>query len=312
MSEIQVYENPVENALQPSAIKAQVNLIQSVMKDVMKEDEHYGKIPGCGNKPTLLKAGAEKLIMTFRLVPDIEEIVVEMPRDHREYRIKVRMYSQSQIYLGSGVGSCSTMEGKFRYRTGQTELTDKPVPQSYWTMRKEDPEKALQLIGGKGHTTKKGDDKKWYIAIQGEKMEHDNPADYYNTCLKMGKKRAMVDALLTVTAASDIFTQDIEDMPEVLPAKKPETAPESTQKPDTGSDKGQSEESHAGTEKLATAPQIKAINSMFSQLKCNDDLERHVRASQIIGQEQTIASFKDLTMKQASQIIERLNEEIKL
>jgi hypothetical protein len=32
----------------------------------------------------------------------------------------------------------------------------------------------------------------------------------------MAKKRAMVDATLTVTAASDIFTQDVEDMPEEI------------------------------------------------------------------------------------------------
>jgi hypothetical protein len=38
--------------------------------------------------------------------------------------------------------------------------------------------------------------------------------DFYNTALKIGKKRAMVDAVLTVTGASEIFTQDTEDDPE--------------------------------------------------------------------------------------------------
>jgi hypothetical protein len=47
-------------------------------------------------------------------------------------------------------------------------------------------------------------------------VEHDNPADYYNTVLKIGKKRAQVDGILTVTAASDIFTQDIEDDPSLF------------------------------------------------------------------------------------------------
>ena len=37
------------------------------------------------------------------------------------------------------------------------------------------------------------------------------PEDQYNTVLKMAKKRSHVDAILTATAASDIFTQDIED-----------------------------------------------------------------------------------------------------
>ena len=86
--------------------------------------------------------------------------------------------------------------------------------------------KAQALIG-KGNSTKKVDGD-WFITEGGgAKVEHDNPADYYNTCLKMSKKRGVVDAILTVTAASDIFTQDIEDMPEVIPgaAKAEESKP---------------------------------------------------------------------------------------
>ena len=43
-----------------------------------------------------------------------------------------------------------------------------------------------------------------------EKRMVENPdiADVYNTVLKMAKKRAHVDATLTVTGAADLFTQD--------------------------------------------------------------------------------------------------------
>jgi hypothetical protein len=55
---------------------------------------------------------------------------------------------------------------------------------------------------------------------RGEKGENEDPADCYNTVLKMAKKRAYVDAMLTATAASDIFTQDIEEMiPEAVAVK---------------------------------------------------------------------------------------------
>ena len=47
-----------------------------------------------------------------------------------------------------------------------------------------------------------------------------NCADVANTVLKIGKKRSLVDGILTVTGASDIFTQDIEDLPEELLDKK--------------------------------------------------------------------------------------------
>jgi hypothetical protein len=53
-----------------------------------------------------------------------------------------------------------------------------------------------------------------------------------NTVLKMAKKRALVDAVLTVLGASDIFTQDIEDMePQTTQqVRKPEPAPGPKQK----------------------------------------------------------------------------------
>ena len=47
----------------------------------------------------------------------------------------------------------------------------------------------------------------------GTRARAENPdiADIYNTCLKMSKKRSVIDAVLTATGASAIFTQDIEE-----------------------------------------------------------------------------------------------------
>ena len=202
----------VPEALTPDDVMAQVHLIQSVMERAMKKDEHYGVIPGTGNKPTLLKAGAEKLNLTFRMAPDPQVEVIDLGKGHREYRVKVVMTSiTSGKILGAGVGSASTMETKWRFRTGPGESTGRSVPSDYWDSRKSDPKKAQEILGGKGFITKK-EEGVWMIFRQGEKIEHDNPADYYNTCLKMGKKRALVDAVLTCTAASDIFTQDVEEL----------------------------------------------------------------------------------------------------
>lgn len=213
MNEVAVYE---ASPLTAPQIQQQVNLIQEVMKAVMKDGEHYGKIPGCGDKPSLLKPGAEKLMFTFRLVADPEVEVFELyhptVQGHREYRVKVRISSLNGTYMGGGVGSCSTMESKYRYRGGEKVPTDQKVPAEYWNLRNAGKlEDAKALIGGHGYGVGK-DNGQWVICEIGEKMEHDNPADFYNTCEKMAKKRALVDATLTVTAASDIFTQDIEEL----------------------------------------------------------------------------------------------------
>jgi len=207
-TEMIVREQPVPIA----DIRQHVNYLQDVMRDVMRDGEHYGVIPGCGDKPTLLKAGAEKLMLTFRLAPETEVEVIEMANGHREYRVKVTLYSiTSGVKLGTGVGSCSTMESKYRFRGGW-ELTDQEVPKDYWKLRNNSPDRAQAILGGKGFAARKGDDGRWMIAVKAERVEHDNPADFYNTILKMAKKRALVDAVLTSTAASDCFTQDVEEM----------------------------------------------------------------------------------------------------
>ena len=52
------------------------------------------------------------------------------------------------------------------------------------------------------------------------KYARQNAYSIANTILKMGKKRALVDAVLSATRSSGIFTQDIEDMDLPFPAKK--------------------------------------------------------------------------------------------
>lgn len=208
-----------EYAMTTAGVLGQVAIIQEVMTKVMHKDEHFGTIPGT-NKPSLYKPGAEKLSLVFRLRPEYEIRRTDIGNGHREYEVVCTLYHiPTGQSVGQGVGSATTMEGKYRYRTGPVEFTGKPVPKEYWNGRD------VSLIGGKGFIPKKNDDGQWEIAIRGEQVEHDNPADYYNTILKMAKKRAHVDAILTATAASDIFTQDVEDMPEVIPGASAQKEP---------------------------------------------------------------------------------------
>jgi hypothetical protein len=87
-------------------------------------------------------------------------------------------------------------------------------------------------------------EKKYRYRWEGEgtarrKIENEDIADVYNTVLKMAKKRAHVDATLTVTGAADIFTQDLidEDGDDAAP-KKPVTMPTLKTKPAAATTKG--------------------------------------------------------------------------
>jgi hypothetical protein len=199
-------------------VRSHVDLIKSIMNEVMVKDHHFGVIPGCGDKPTLLKPGAEKLSMTFRLRPimdnDRDIAVIDLPDHHREVRVYCHIVNAEGLELATGVGCCSTMESKFRYRGGEKTGTGGAVPTKYWNLKKQGKkDEAMELLGGPGYGTGKIDGV-WQICILGEKMENPDIADTYNTVLKMAKKRAYIDGILSATAASDIFTQDLEDMAE--------------------------------------------------------------------------------------------------
>ncbi len=172
----------------------------------MKKGEHYGIIPGC-SKPSLWKPGAEKLAFTFRLRAQHDITILSLGNGHNEYQVKCTLVNSDSEVVGEGVGICSTMEGKYRYRT---EIFDKVVPDAYWKTK----DKAL--LGGPDCVIKKVD-KDWVVF---RRVETDNPADNYNTCIKMAKKRAFIDAILTTTAASDIFAADAGEAAEQEAARK--------------------------------------------------------------------------------------------
>ena len=205
----------ISQALGVEEIIAQVQLIQNVMHKVMQEGEHFGTIPGCGDKKTLLQPGAQKLTMTFRLAPEYQIQEVDLAKGHKEYRITCTLKTiQGGTFVGQGVGCCSTMESKYRWRGG-ARVCPKCGKETIIMGRKfkpTDPEPGWLCWakkGGCGATWPKGATE---IESQSmNKIENDNPADCYNTVLKMAKKRAFVDATITATAASDIFTQDVGD-----------------------------------------------------------------------------------------------------
>lgn len=203
--------------LSVESITQQIQVIQQVMKGAMIEGTHYGIVPGCGDKPSLLKPGAEKLCLTFRLAPSYTVNERDLGNGHREYEIRCNLtHIPSQQSFGEGVGICSTMESKFRYRNvADYEVTDEPIPKDAKERKKE--------YRAQGFGMKKVDGTwVWVKYKDSQRTENPDIADTYNTVLKMAKKRAHVDAVLTATAASDIFAQDLEDLPGAAPMRENE------------------------------------------------------------------------------------------
>lgn len=195
-------------------LKTRAGMVQRLKREIMVDGVHMGKIPGCGDKPTLLKNGAELLCMAFRLAPDTKAEITDLGEGHREYIVTTTISSQATgEIIATGIGSCSTKESKYRYRGTERENTGKPVPKEYWSAKKAGSPAAQGILGGPGYVAAKDENGNWTIFRKGStRIENPDIADTYNTVLKMAAKRSLVDAVLKATGGSCAFTQDLEDM----------------------------------------------------------------------------------------------------
>lgn len=207
----------------PEEVAGQLEKIRQVMQAVMKKGVHYGEIPGV-NKPTLLKPGAEILAVTLRLAVSYQSERTFHDGGHLTVISKAKLtHIPTGLVIAEGEGLCSSYEKKYAYR-GEGRTC--PNCGMAGTIKKSKfPPKANDYPGAK-----QGDPPGWYcfgkiggcgvnfaandkvITDQtGERVPNPDLPDTWNTVLKMADKRALVAAILNGTAASDIFTQDVED-----------------------------------------------------------------------------------------------------
>jgi hypothetical protein len=260
-------------------VRKQVNLIQNVMKSVMEEGVHYGTIPGT-NKPTLYKPGAEKLMMTFRLRAEYDELPGSIEeKDFISYKIECRLFSiETGQEVGSGRGTCNSREKKYKTRT-------------VYANKATDEEKEIGKL--EKRPAQNGGSYEVYVVPQ-------DPWDLQNTIYKMSCKRANGAAILNTTAASDIFSQDIEDLPEgtIEPDYK-----KSTRKPDTQTPKSKkqtpkkSEKENHSEDKILPAEKSN-IRKMLAKLDLTEE------------QYFTGKKLNDLLRGEASDVLKDLAEQL--
>ena len=187
---------PQEMAARLNDMKIKLNLIQEFFKNIMVENQDYGVIPGT-DRPTLMKSGAEKLCELYGYAITIKDLKETIEQEIGYYRaiVTVALVSKrSGEIVAEGVGEANTMEGRYRWRW---------VPE--WKVPKGLDKSTLHYEERKD---KNGNSYKTY------RVPNEDPWALWNTVLKMAKKRALVDATLSATRSSGIFTQDMEDLRE--------------------------------------------------------------------------------------------------
>lgn len=182
--------------------------IYRLMSEVMVRDQDYGIMPGA-KKPSLYKPGSEKILSMFKLSVDVlvEEITPTSNIGRwDEYRVRVYVTVKemgSGRFIGKGIGECSSFEEKYMWRA-----VSGPLEAAYY--HNISPDLCRTKFKQEWH------DRRPTGKELSESQVRVPTADRMNTVLKMAKKRAQIDATLTATAASAIFTQDLEDIPEHL------------------------------------------------------------------------------------------------
>ena len=153
-------------AVDPAEVTRRTQMLRDYVRNHMVDGEDFGVIPGGGTKPTLFKAGAEKLNAVFGLSPlvEVSSRVENWDDGFVSYEVKVTLFNKrSEKVDAEGIGSCNSRERRYK---------------------------------------------------------NQDAANIANTVLKMAKKRALIDATLSATRASGMFTQDLEDMDLSEPAPR--------------------------------------------------------------------------------------------
>ena len=199
---------------------------QTFVSSYLQEGEDFGKIP-CSPKPILFKPGADKLCELYGLADDYEFIqrTEDFDKSLFDYTIKCILTDRRRACLVStGLGNCNSMEAKYRWRDSkrlcpqcgkETIIKGKEEYGGGWL--------CFAKKGGCGAKFSETDQ-----SIIGQivgRTANEDVADLKNTILKMAKKRAKVDAVLSATRSSGIFTQDLEDMPRAAPEAPPAEVP---------------------------------------------------------------------------------------
>ena len=266
---------PVEADLTPTmvtdirATRARLEQLQQFVREVMVEGEDFGIIPGSTRK-ILLKPGAEKLCEVYAYAQQIEVVnrVEDWERPFFHYEVRCDLVSKRTGHVvGTGVGSCNSLETKYRWRDAQRQC---PTCGTAAIVKgKEEYGGGWLCFSKKGGCGAKFTDADPKILGQTiGRIENDEVFTLVNTFLKMAKKRAVVDATLSVTRSSALFTQD----EEVIEAQtrtegKPPIQPPQRKSAATVDPSGSSAAGGSTTGRTCTAAQEKLIKAKANAAK---------------------------------------------
>lgn len=170
-------------AMTPAQAQQWAADVAEMKKSVLRQGSDYDTIPGT-KKPSLLKPGAEMLLLAAGLGFEAEPVQDDAYRNHEGATYRCTVKRGDQI-----VASCDGYAGY--------------------------DESRFYVSAADAEAKEKADAAHWKRAVKPAKfVEYRAP---WNSVIKMAQKRALVGAALNATAGSGLFTQDVEDMHDSAP-----------------------------------------------------------------------------------------------
>lgn len=219
-------------------------IVQGLRHTVLRPGIDYGDVKG-GNKPTLLKPGAERLCSAFKLTPSFRPTAATLVDFERglffyEYEC-ILTHRETGEGWGTGIGSCNSRETKYGWRWVRADQIPPDLNPAALQMRRSSAfefEFAIERAETSGkygkpseywegfrcaieagearrevRRTSRGEAVGWVVETVEFRVPNPEIYDQVNTISKMAQKRALIAATLVATNASEFFTQDVEDMP---------------------------------------------------------------------------------------------------
>jgi len=204
--------------------------------EILQPGTDFGIIPGTERKikdkdgketikakKVLLKPGAERLCQFLKLYPRFQPMTkIEIfdpakPLFHYQYECQL-FHMQSGHIVGTGIGSCNSMESKYRWRAAKQKC---PSCGAECLKISKFPDKKTNdkgfycyaKIGGCGAQFHSTDER--ITSQETGKVPNPDPFDQINTIDKMAQKRSLLAAVLITAGVSEYFTQDMEDFGDV-------------------------------------------------------------------------------------------------
>ena len=225
-------QNPQALAMRLSDMKENRRLTQQFFKEVMEDGVDFGTIPGT-DKPTLYKPGAEGLCELYGYAPTYNTSETsDMATGFLRVVVTCTLVQRGTgEVVAQGLGECNTREARYFYRW-MSESQLRKIPDLY-NIR--DSFKKEERAGKDKKTGRE-----WKAIYY--RTENDDLFTLWNTVLKMAKKRAHVDATLSATRSSGLFSQgaaaledwieaDYEDVTDRVATPVPETPPAAPTEP---------------------------------------------------------------------------------